>query len=402
LSPTAPEFPEWTPELPTEDEFAQVAAQARFGVQQKAANDVSRRRRQRIFVAGGISLAAAVVIVMLIERFYDPAASAREAAIAAEVTRMTEKQKVTDSVTLIEIDIENAIMNNDLERARNELAQLVEKAPEHPRREFLEKSIDRAAELAKLSPPSAEKTTQAAVMPPPAERPVASKPRGVERVAERIPERANRAAGQNIAQRSTQAAEPPPARVYGAPIGEAPRQSLPLDAPINAPPVTTVRRPDNSFPGRTVEAGDQGGRTPTPQQPLPQQTSVQQSVARAPINLTQPASGSAAVPMPSAAPPAPQAVPAPVDVVPAKIVKRVMPVPPSNLGRNNKGFVVVTFNIGANGRVSDIQVVESEPRGVFDDAAQDAVRKWVYEPRKENGVAVESNAKARLVFDPGN
>jgi len=401
LSPTAPEFPEWTPELPTEDDFAQVAAQARFGVQQKAANDVSRRKRQRIFVAGGISLAVAVVIVMLVERFYDPAASAREAAIAAEVTRMSEKQKVTDSVTLIEIEIENAIMNNDLERARNELAQLVDKAPDHPRREFLEKSIDRAAELAKLSPPSAEKTTQAAVMPPPTERPVASKPRSVERAAERNPERVNRAAEQSVAQRSTQGVEPQTTRVYGAPIGEAPRQSLPLNAPINSPPVTTVRRPENSFPGRTVEAGDQGSRTPTPQ-PLPQQSSVQQSVARAPANPTPSASGSAAVPMPSAAPPAPQAVPAPVDVVPAKIVKRVMPVPPSNLGRNNKGFVVVTFNIGTNGRVSDIQVVESEPQGVFDDAAQDAVRKWVYEPRKENGVAVESNAKARLVFDPNN
>ena len=47
-------------------------------------------------------------------------------------------------------------------------------------------------------------------------------------------------------------------------------------------------------------------------------------------------------------------------------------------------------------------MVESQPQGVFDQAAQDAVRKWVYEPRKENGVAVESTAKARLVFDAAN
>jgi hypothetical protein len=50
----------------------------------------------------------------------------------------------------------------------------------------------------------------------------------------------------------------------------------------------------------------------------------------------------------------------------------------------------------------DQVVLESEPQGVFDLAAQDAVRKWVYEPRKEDGVAVESSAKARLVFDPAN
>jgi protein TonB len=61
--------------------------------------------------------------------------------------------------------------------------------------------------------------------------------------------------------------------------------------------------------------------------------------------------------------------------------------------------VTVKFNIGVNGRVSDVDVVESSPPGVFDDAAQAAVRKWVYDPRKENGVAVESTARAKLVFE---
>ena len=66
------------------------------------------------------------------------------------------------------------------------------------------------------------------------------------------------------------------------------------------------------------------------------------------------------------------------------------------------GYVIVRFSIGVNGRITDLAVVESQPQGVFDQAAQDAVRKWVYEPRKENGVAVESSAKARLVFDAAN
>ena len=46
--------------------------------------------------------------------------------------------------------------------------------------------------------------------------------------------------------------------------------------------------------------------------------------------------------------------------------------------------------------------MESQPQGMFDEAARDAVRKWTYEPRKENGVAVASTAKARLVFDAAN
>ena len=102
--------------------------------------------------------------------------------------------------------------------------------------------------------------------------------------------------------------------------------------------------------------------------------------------------------MPPAAAPA-QAPPAPVDVVPAKIVKRVTPVVSSDVPRKAKGFVIVKFEIGENGRVSNVAVVESTPAGVFDDAATTAVRKWIYEPRKENGVAVSSQSKARLVFE---
>ncbi len=51
---------------------------------------------------------------------------------------MAEQQKVTDDLTLIEIDIENAIMNNELDAARAQLARLIEKSPSHPRREFLQ------------------------------------------------------------------------------------------------------------------------------------------------------------------------------------------------------------------------------------------------------------------------
>jgi protein TonB len=114
-------------------------------------------------------------------------------------------------------------------------------------------------------------------------------------------------------------------------------------------------------------------------------------------------SGSNAVAMPPAAAPDPApsqaGAVAAVDVVPAKIVKRVAPVAPLGISRKTAGYVVVKFNITDSGRVADVEVVESTPRGLFDEAAQNAVRKWIYEPRKENGVAVVSQAKARLVFD---
>jgi protein TonB len=203
-----------------------------------------------------------------------------------------------------------------------------------------------------------------------------------------------RAPERSAPQRQSRDSTPIAPRTYGAPISEPPRlPTIALDAPINAPPTTSARRSDNSFGGRTIEASDGSGmRTPTPTQPPAAVTKG---------SLSSSAAGSAAVVMPAAAAPAPTP-PAPIDVTPAKLVKRVTPVAPSGIPRKTAGFVVVRFTINESGRVADLAVVESQPQGVFDDAAQDAVRKWIYEPRKENGVAVEQPAKARLVFEAAN
>jgi len=384
------ELADWTPEPPPEDDFAQVAAQARLGVQRKVVDEVSRRKRQRLLTASVSAVVVAGVIVFLIEKFYDPDARAREKAIAAEVTRMTEQQKVTDNLTLIEIEIEKAIMDNDLDAARSELARLVAESPNHPRRDFLQASIDRAAELQQLAPRSPS-PAPAAVIAAPAATPERSRPRVAERTPAKAPERvATRTPEHTAPPRATNEASTSQSRTYGAPISEPPRSpTIALDAPINSPPTTAAIRRDNNFGGRTVEASDgAGGRAESPQSTLP-------------ASANPPASGSA-VAIPSAAPPAAQAPPAPVDVTPAKIVKRVTPVVTADIARKASGYVVVRFDVGDNGRVSNVEVVESTPPGVFDDAALTAVRKWVYEPRKENGVPVVSQAKARLVFDMAN
>jgi protein TonB len=381
-APRAP-LEDWTPEPPPEDDFAQIAEQARMGVQRKVVDEVTRRKKQRLLTACGIAVVVAAVIVFLIEKFYDPAARAREQAIAQEVSRMVEQQKVTDDLTLIEVDIENAIMNNELDGARSALATLVAKSPNHPRRDFLQNAIDRAAALQKLggqppaqaqviASPAAER--KAAPKPKPAERNVDRTPPGGDRVASRPPDRP-------VSPRTLKESPPQQPRTYGSPISEPPRQAtIRLDSPMNSPATTAPMSRAEDFPGRTREASDSRGTTAVP----------------APGSSN--ASGSAAVAMPPAAAPA-QAPPAPVDVVPAKIVKRVTPVVSADVPRKAKGFVVVRFEIGENGRVSDVAVIESTPPGVFDDAATTAVRKWIYEPRKENGVAVASQSKARLVFE---
>ncbi len=408
------QFPSWEPEMPGEDELAEVAAQARFGVQQNVANEASRRRRSKVLVACAIAVVIAGTLVYAFEKFYDPAARAREKAIAQDIERMAEETKVSDNLAGIEFDFETAITNGELDTARSLLATLIEKAPDHPRRDFLQKTLEREVELAKLTGKAAQAQDSTVASVPAAGERAAAKPRAErnatansQRNVATGPERSSARMPRATSPRAVNDLAPPNNRTYGAPTGESPRQTIPLNAPINADPVTTVRRTDNAFSGRTIEeSGNTAGSSTIVRPPAPA-TSPASSPAPAPaattgsFSSTPGNSGSATVPMPSAAPPAPTP-PAPVDVVPAKIVKRVTPVAPGNIPAKTKGFVVVRFNIGVNGRVSDIDVVESGPQGVFDEAAEDAVRKWVYEPRKENGVAVDSTAKARLVFDAAN
>jgi protein TonB len=408
VAPAPRDLPAWTPEPlgMQEDEFAELAAQARLGVRQGAVDEAARRKKQRLFMACGVAVVVAGALVFAIEKLYDPEARAREAAIAQSMQQMAEQQKATDNLTLIEVGIEDAIMNNDLDTARSELAKLVELKPDHPRREFLQASIDRAAALARLTPqntpaPATEpqSPTQAAVVPP-----AGSSRNAAHRTitAERDAGRATPAPAPRPVEPARAARNVPQAgsRAYGAPIGEAPPSpTIPLDAPINAPPTTAARRTDNAFVGRTLEASDAASMTRVPVAAPAAAVGAAASPSMSGANLATPPATAPAPAPPPAATRSQSGAAAVVDVVPAKIIKRIAPIAPPGVPRKTAGQVVVKYTISDNGRVTDIEVVESTPAGVFDDAAESAVRKWVYEPRRENGVAVESQARARIVFE---
>ena len=68
--------------------------------------------------------------------------------------------------------------------------------------------------------------------------------------------------------------------------------------------------------------------------------------------------------------------------------------------RGIEGWVVVEFTISTAGTVKDAEVVASEPGNVFDRAAINAVRKWKYNPKIEDGKPVERpGVKVRLDFE---
>ncbi len=84
------------------------------------------------------------------------------------------------------------------------------------------------------------------------------------------------------------------------------------------------------------------------------------------------------------------------------LVKQVM-VPPvypgRQLARGVEGYVDLRFDVTEYGATKNIQVMNSEPVGVFDDAAVKAVQRWRYRPRMEEGVPVPSqNVQERIRF----
>ena len=86
------------------------------------------------------------------------------------------------------------------------------------------------------------------------------------------------------------------------------------------------------------------------------------------------------------------------DVVP--LVRIEPDYPPRALEKGIEGWVIVRFTITTIGTVKDAVVVEASPPKVFDDAAVKAVLRWKYNPKIEEGTAVERRGvQVLLRFD---
>ncbi len=83
------------------------------------------------------------------------------------------------------------------------------------------------------------------------------------------------------------------------------------------------------------------------------------------------------------------------DVVP---MVRIQPEYPMRARqRGIEGWVLVEFTITEIGTTKNVVALDSEPGNVFDRAATTAVRKWKYNPRVEDGKAVESAGNKTIV-----
>lgn len=64
-----------------------------------------------------------------------------------------------------------------------------------------------------------------------------------------------------------------------------------------------------------------------------------------------------------------------------------------------EGWVRVAVDIDARGRVRDVQVLAAEPSGVFEQAAEQAVRRWTWRPAVVDGQPRAQTVVQELAFD---
>ena len=82
-----------------------------------------------------------------------------------------------------------------------------------------------------------------------------------------------------------------------------------------------------------------------------------------------------------------------------KLVKRVNPTYPSQaLRARTEGWVELSFTVGVDGSVDGVEVVNANPRRLFDREAMRALSQWKFTPRVENGKPVPAKARQRLEF----
>lgn len=87
----------------------------------------------------------------------------------------------------------------------------------------------------------------------------------------------------------------------------------------------------------------------------------------------------------------------------AIVVSRIPPQYPRSAKRRKvEGWVKVAFSVDAEGKVSEVDVIDSQPDRVFDRAAITAIRQWRFKAKIEDGVPVDSRYSQTIEFNLTN
>ncbi len=88
-----------------------------------------------------------------------------------------------------------------------------------------------------------------------------------------------------------------------------------------------------------------------------------------------------------------------VDQAPRATYQSSLQYPPQAKAKGTVGYVVLSLLIGITGEIEQVEIVESMPQGVFDQAVLAGINSWKFEPAQYQGKTVRSWAKQRVRFD---
>lgn len=87
------------------------------------------------------------------------------------------------------------------------------------------------------------------------------------------------------------------------------------------------------------------------------------------------------------------------DLTAARAVTRAAPPYPEAAREvGSEGYVDVSFIVLRDGHVGWVRVLGAEPAGLFEDAATNGVRAWLFEPARRQGETVECRYTTRVKF----
>ncbi|MCZ7581973.1 MAG: energy transducer TonB [Deltaproteobacteria bacterium] len=87
-----------------------------------------------------------------------------------------------------------------------------------------------------------------------------------------------------------------------------------------------------------------------------------------------------------------------VDEAPRALTRASVAYPASARAKGVTGYVTLNVLVDAGGSVQRVQVLEANPQGIFEQAAQDAVRQWRFEPATYKGQNVKVWARQTVHF----
>lgn len=218
------------------------------------------------------------------------------------------------------------------------------------------------------------------------------------RVRQREP--ANPAADEALREIFPFAAEQAAATIRAGELSEARRQLALL---VRADPgnytVTLLRQQLDARAGaasQPVRANAAGERPPARRMPVAPGSSAV-SPAAAPSALSSPPAPNASVA--SASTPQPLATAPAVEATLPKLLHRSAPYYPRDARRTRRqGWVDVQFTVSATGEVVHAEVINAEPKNLFDHAAITAVERWTFAPGTRDGQPVAMRMHQRLDF----